>query len=105
MRRLLLPVLFFLAACSSEPEKVVHGAYVIEIRDMKFSPAELTVKAGDTVIWANHDIVAHDITEQSSKAWSSGPLAAGKTWSMVATQNQDYYCSIHEVMKGKILVQ
>ena len=100
-----LPAFFLLVSCSSEPEKPTHGAYVVEIRDMKFQPAELTVKVGDTVIWANHDLVAHDITEQNTKSWKSGPLPAGKTWSKVITQNEDYFCSIHEVMKGKILVQ
>lgn len=101
----LLPALLLLVSCSSEPEKPRHGAFVIEIRDMKFQPAELTLKVGDTVIWANHDLVAHDITEQNTKAWSSSPLPAGKTWSKVITQNEDYYCSIHQVMKGKIFVQ
>jgi plastocyanin len=100
-----LAALLLLVSCSSEPEKVIHGAYVVEIRDMKFHPAELTVKVGDTVTWANQDLVAHDITEQNTKAWSSSLLSAGKTWSKVITQNEDYFCSIHEVMKGKIFVQ
>jgi len=72
---------------------------------MQFQPASLTVQKGDTVVWVNHDIVAHDVTEEKSKRWSSGPLAPGASWSMVVTESADYYCSIHVVMKGKLVVE
>ena len=79
--------------------------YSVEIKQMKFQPASLTVQKGDTVIWTNHDIVMHDVTEEKSKAWTSGPLAPGQSWSLVVTESADYYCSIHLVMKGKLTVQ
>jgi plastocyanin len=72
---------------------------------MKFQPAELTVNKGDTVIWTNHDIVTHDVTEEKDKLWTSGPLASGQSWSMVVNNSADYYCSIHVVMKGKLIVK
>ena len=72
---------------------------------MKFQPAELIVQKGDTVVWINNDIVAHDVTEESSKAWTSSVMPVGQSWSLVVTQNADYYCSIHVVMKGKLVVQ
>ena len=72
---------------------------------MKFQPAELEVQKGDTVVWVNRDIVAHDVTEQPDKAWTSSPLTTGQSWSMVAEQSADYYCSIHVVMKGKLVVK
>jgi plastocyanin len=81
------------------------GLHIIEIKDMKFQPESLSVKKGDTVMWTNHDIVTHDVTEEKSKAWTSGPLAPGQSWSLVVTESADYYCSIHVVMKGKLIVQ
>jgi plastocyanin len=72
---------------------------------MQFHPAELLVQKGDTVVWINHDIVAHDVTEQAHKLWTSGPLAPGESWNLVVTESADYYCSIHVVMKGKLVVQ
>ena len=93
-------ILFLLSSCSSntEPPKT----YTVEIRDMKFVPQDITVKKGDTIVWVNNDMVAHDITEETSKAWSSGPLPAGKSWKLAVTDAANYYCSIHAVMKGKI---
>jgi len=79
--------------------------HTIEIRQMQFVPAEVKVHKGDTVAWINNDMVAHDITEEKNKEWSSSPLPAGKQWQMVAAKSADYYCSIHMVMKGKIIVQ
>jgi plastocyanin len=76
----------------------------VEIRDMKFEPDVLFAKTGDTVVFTNDDLVTHDVTEQN-KAWTSSALAPGKSWSMVITGSVAYYCSIHVVMKGKIIVK
>lgn len=96
---------FLLLGCTSSPEKVMHKSYHVDIKQMQFQPAELTVQKGDTVTWTNHDIVAHDVTEEKNKTWTSGPLAPGESWSLVVDKSADYYCSIHVVMKGKLIVQ
>ena len=101
----LLCFIFLLNSCTSTPEKAVHKVYKVDIKQMQFQPAELTLQKGDTVVWINHDIVAHDVTEETSKVWTSGPLAPGESWSLVVTESADYYCSIHVVMKGKLIVQ
>jgi len=85
---------------ASEPE-----SHIVEIKQMKFEPAELKIQRGDNVTWINHDILVHDVTEQSSKAWSSGPMDVGASWSKTFTTTTDYYCSIHVVMKGRIVVE
>jgi plastocyanin len=79
--------------------------HLVEIKQMKFEPAEITVKKGDEIRWINRDITNHDVTEQSRKAWASSPLSTGESWSMVATESVDYYCNLHRVMKGKIIVE
>ena len=96
---------FLLSGCASSPEKTTHKAYTVEIMQMKFQPAELMVQKEDTVVWINRDIVAHDVTEEKGKLWTSGPLAPGESWSLVVAESADYYCSIHVVMKGKLIVQ
>lgn len=78
--------------------------HTIEIKQMTFSPANIVVKKGDRITFVNHDMVTHDITE-AKKAWSSAPLLIGKSWPMTVTQTAAYYCSIHPVMKGKIIVK
>jgi plastocyanin len=72
---------------------------------MKFVPADITVHKGDTVIWINKDMVAHDVTEETAKAWTSSPISFGGSWKMEVTEEADYYCSIHAVMKGKLKLE
>ena len=101
----LLYFIFLLNSCTSAPAKAIHKVYNVEIKQMQFQPAELALQKGDTVIWLNHDIVSHDVTEEKGKVWTSGPLAPGESWSLVVTESADYFCSIHVVMKGKLIVQ
>ncbi|MEO6851645.1 MAG: plastocyanin/azurin family copper-binding protein [Mucilaginibacter sp.] len=99
----LLSILFLFNGCTSAPEK--PKIYTVEIKDMKFVPADITVNKGDTVVWINKDLVVHDVTEEDSKAWSSGPIQSGGSWKMAVTDEANYYCSIHVVMKGKVELQ
>lgn len=90
-----------------EPLQVINRPHyhTVEIRQMKFIPAELVINAGDTVVWINNGITAHDVTEVASKRWTSSSMAVGATWSKVVTESAEYFCSIHVVMKGKLVVE
>jgi plastocyanin len=123
----LLLSIFLFSNCSSLPEKHISETdsstdtsyYIpkdvspiamrridtVEINDMKFLPAVLTAHKGDTVIWMNRDLVPHCVTEENPKAWTSLPIPAGGSWKMVVTQNSNYYCAIHVVMKGRIVIE
>lgn len=100
----LLCLLLLLYSCTTT-EKRAPKTHTVEIKQMQFQPATLTVQKGDTIVWINQDLVAHDVTEYPGKAWTSGPLATGQSWRMPVTKSADYYCSIHVVMKGKIIVE
>jgi plastocyanin len=97
--------IFLLISCAAETKKYTPRSYTVEIKQMKFVPSELTIRKGDTVVWINKDIVAHDVTEESNKAWTSSLMPVGQSWRLVVTQSTEYYCSIHVVMKGKLIVQ
>ena len=79
--------------------------HTVKISGMKFIPSELTVKKGDTVVWVNKDFYDHDVTDESNKAWGSGPFGQNKSWSKVITTDEQYFCSLHVVMKGIIKVE
>jgi plastocyanin len=96
---------FLLNSCATETEKSKPKLHTVEIRQMKFQPAELVLQKGDTVVWINNDIVAHDVTEEPGKTWTSSLLPVGESWRLVVNESADYYCSIHVVMKGKLIVQ
>ena len=99
----LLPVALLEYGCNSQASYTPQN-HVVEIKDMKFQPAELKVHKGDTVTWINKDIVVHNATEDN-KAWASPPLKTDDTWKRVITKSDSYYCSIHITMKGKLIVE
>lgn len=86
------------------PLKNTESFHTVVIRQMKFEPAELRLHKGDTVMWINKDITDHDVTEEVGKKWTSSVLPVGHSWSIVATESANYFCSIHVVMKGKLVV-
>jgi plastocyanin len=85
-----------------EPKSTI---YTVEIAQMKFIPAEIKVKKGDQIVFINRDMVPHDVTEETAKKWTSSVLQSGEYWTLVASESSDYYCSIHTVMKGKVIVE
>jgi plastocyanin len=97
--------LLFLNGCSPIADKKEPQTHTVEIKQMQFRPATLKLQKNDTVVFINSDIVAHNATEASSKAWASPNMASGDSWKVVVTQSADYYCTIHPVMKGKLVVQ
>ena len=112
--RLCFPLLLLVQSCSLEParpgklsaEPILKPAtHTVEISQMKFNPSELKVRKGDQIIFINQDMVTHDVTEETKKAWRSPPLAPGEKWVFTAMEPASYYCSIHVVMKGKIRIE
>ena len=95
----------FLNGCSGSADVTAPKVHTVEIRTMKFQPSGLTVKKGDTVVFINRDFVVHDVTEAESKRWNSMPLETDKSYSMVVTRSEGYYCSLHPVMKGNITME
>jgi plastocyanin len=79
--------------------------HTVTIDAAQFSPAELTVAAGDTVVWVNRDILAHTATA-TSKAFDSKTIQPGKSWTFVAKQKGEfpYACSFHP-MNGVLRVR
>jgi len=113
-----LLVVFFLYSCNNRAQKPAMGQnankstkqlqttkHEVIIAAMKFQPDTLVINKGDTVLFTNNDVVAHDVTDFPDKEWASPPLQPGDTWIYIPTGNAIYFCSIHQVMKGKIIVK
>lgn len=101
---LLLP-LMVLTSSYSQHKTNKGKVYTVEIIKMKFVPSVLTVKKGDKVVWINKDFYPHDVTDELKTAWSSKPLGQNQSWSKVITKNESYFCNLHKMMKGKIIVK
>lgn len=68
--------------------------------------AELTVNAGDTIIWKNRDAFPHTATSEG-KQFDSRDIAPGGSWKMVAKKRGTfaYICTLHRTMKGTLSVK
>jgi plastocyanin len=79
------------------------GTIQVTIKDLVFLPAEITAKAGDTVVWRNKDIVAHTATARGDFDVMIEP---DKSASVVLTKagSVDYYCRFHPNMTGRITI-
>lgn len=97
-------IIITMNCCTFSSGKAVPETHYVEIIQMKFQPEVINVNKGDTIVFINKDIVTHDVTEELHKSWTSKPIASGNSWKMVATQSVNYFCSLHVVMKGKIIV-
>lgn len=86
-------------------EKPKYDVFTVEIKNMKFVPGSIEVKKGDKIVFVNRDVVNHCVTEEKTKAWTSGQIAQGESYVLVADKTTDYFCAIHVVMKGRIVVR
>ena len=81
--------------------------HTINIENMRFDPAEVTVKAGDTIIWVNKDLVPHTATSATEGVFDSGFMEAGQTWKYEVKGKGDvaYICTFHPTMKGVLKIK
>ncbi len=76
-----------------------------------FSPASLTINAGDTVEWTNGDTAAHTVTSGSPANGPSGVFDSSLIMGGASFENTfdeagsyDYFCMVHPWMVGNIQV-
>jgi amicyanin len=78
----------------------------VKIDNFTFNPKQVTVKAGDTVTWVNHDDIPHTVTSKTlvfrSKALDSDDRFS---FTFTAPGSFDYFCSLHPMMTGTIVVE
>lgn len=90
----------FLAAGAAQ-----GATHVVTIEGMKYEPATLVVRAGDTVTWHNKDMVPHTAT--AAGRFDSRNIAPGQSWSWQAGAPGEhaYVCTYHLGMAGKVVVR
>ena len=78
----------------------------VKIDNFTFNPQRVTVKAGTTVTWTNHDDIPH-IVASSTKAFKSKTLDTDDKFSFMFTTAgvYEYFCSLHPHMTGTIVVE
>ena len=80
----------------------------VTIRDYRFSPAEVRIKAGDTVKWINQEKrTSPSVLFPAENGLESDRLFPGEQWQRTFTKpgSYDYRCGPHEEMKGLLVVE
>jgi plastocyanin len=77
----------------------------VAMKNMKFSPAIIQIKKGDTVEWTNEDITPHSAT--AAPFFDSGSIASDQSWRHTFTEAGDfpYSCTFHPEMKADLVVK
>ena len=62
------------------------GAETVDMKDIKFVPADVTVPAGTTITWTNSDEVPHTVTKDGGPGgdFDSGNIDPGGTFELTA---------------------
>ena len=91
----------------SQRKSVTLAGNEIGIDNFKFGPGTLTVKAGTKVVWINNDDVPHLIVSTQNKFRQSPILDTNQRFAVTLTKpgTYDYFCSLHPMMQGKIVVE
>lgn len=110
----LLFSILFLYSCTSPSEEPattqtkttgIHALDTVTIELMKFTPEELSIEKGDTVIWINKGFVAHTVQSYQNNKFYSDTIQPQASWKWVVEDSAAYFCSIHPTMLGKLIIK
>jgi plastocyanin len=100
LSRLLFAAAFTVLVQTVAAAKVIH----VDIEKLVFKPSAVTAEVGDTIEWANHDVVAHTATADD-KSWEVMlPARATGTYVVESAGLIPYFCRFHPNMRAEINV-
>jgi plastocyanin len=103
---LVLAGFILLGIVTAQPQNAPAAGFEVAIDNFSFSPATVTVPAGSTVRWTNHDDIPHTVVSDD-KAFKSKALDTDDTFTYTFAQagTYSYFCSLHPKMVGKVVVR
>jgi plastocyanin len=88
------------------------GGAQVSMKNIQFHPADVTIKAGQTVTWTNDEAISHDVDGKGQGVhFSSGPtggMSEGATFKFTFDKpgKYDYVCRVHAPgMAGTVTVK
>jgi plastocyanin len=122
-RRVLLPLIALLSlgsmtlACSNDspgplvvpgdtPDSIAPDGAVIELHDVTLDPRVVEITEGGSVVWLNRDRTGHQLVSLAPNVFSTPRLNEGESHVQSFTKpgTYPYFCTIHNEMKGTIVV-
>jgi plastocyanin len=82
------------------------ASVAVSIENYSFTPDPITIAAGTTVVWTNHDEVIHSVVS-SDHLFASPDLEANQQFAFTFKKagTYPYFCSTHPEMKGRVIVK
>lgn len=80
----------------------------VGVADYRFQPAEVRIKAGDTVKWVNKEKrTSHSMLFPAESGLESTRIFPGESWERKFVQpgRYEYTCGPHPEMKGAVVVE
>jgi plastocyanin len=97
-----------LAASNDAGDAATSGpTYRVEIHNFAFSPNTLTVPKGARIVWTNRDDEPHTIVSAAGAFKASQALDTDDSFATTLDKPgaYAYFCGIHPMMVGKIIVR
>jgi len=78
----------------------------VNIERFAFVPETLRIKAGDKVVFHNHDLAPHTATDTEGR-WDTGdlPRDAASELSFNQPGQMAYFCAFHPHMTGRLIIE
>jgi plastocyanin len=91
---------------NTDMQSEVKSDHLVGMNNYEFFPDTITVKAGETVAWANQDNTSHSATADDN-SFDTGvfPQGDSKTVTFSEPGTYTYHCSLHPSMKGTVVVE
>jgi plastocyanin len=92
---------------TSRAANVPPAIVEVKIDNFMFAPMDLTIAAGTTVKWINHDDIPHTVVSEDKTTFKSKAMDTDESFSYTFNQpgTYTYFCSIHPKMVAKIIVK
>lgn len=83
------------------------AAVEVTIQEFAYSPAEITITAGQSVTWTNQDEAPHTATARDRDVLQSGTMNQGESFTQVfdTPGTFEYFCEFHPDMQGIVVVE
>lgn len=76
----------------------------VVMKNLEISPAQITAKVGDTIVWDNQDVFAHTATATDKSFDVMLPPKKSGSLKVTKVGTFDYFCKFHPNMKAKLIV-
>lgn len=105
MRSSLAAAAALILSLSAFAPMCVAGTVEVRIKDLAFEPADVTVKAGDTIVWRNDDFVDHTATARDKSFNVDLPEGIAAQLQLTKPGTFEYFCRYHPTMTGVVHVR